>query len=317
MGCCMSLTKPKNKSLRRMTLSKQSFIKINYGKLTDSYKIVKKIGDGTFGQVLKVIHKDSNNIRAVKRIQITNSLNIAKLMEEVDLLIKIDHPNIIRIFEVIQEPRTVNIVMEICTGGELFDRIQSNKKFSETQAATYMHDIVSAVKYCHMNNIVHRDLKPENILFETMKSDARLKLIDFGASKFFKENEKIKGFAGSIYYVAPEVISNNYDSKCDVWSLGVILFIMLCGYPPFKGSDDTKTLKLIQDSEPHTESDSWKKVSTPCKDLILKMLQKDPSRRPDIDTVLKDDWFKLLNTQNLPIKSLKSTLSNLKEYSVI
>jgi calcium-dependent protein kinase len=286
------------------------------GKLSDHYKITKNIGNGTFGQVLKVIHKDSNSIRAVKRIQTTSSLDLPKMMSEVDLLKKIDHPNIIRIFEVIQEARTVNIVMELCTGGELFDRIQSCRKFSESQAATLMSDVFSAIKYCHDNNIVHRDLKPENILFESNKDDARLKLIDFGASKYFKPHEKMKGFTGSAYYVAPEVIEGNYDEKCDVWSLGVILFIMLSGNPPFRGVDDQETLKMIREQQVFMEEDVWERISDDAKKLIQRMLQKDPKFRPDINEVINDKWLNNRNSKKSSKRFVsKTSLMNLKEFS--
>lgn len=314
MGCCS--TKPTKKKSRRLTISKQMFIKVKEGKVLDSYKIVKNIGEGTFGKVLKVIHKDTNAPRALKRILLSQSINIQQLLSEVNLLTIMDHPNIVRIFEVIQEPKTINIIMELCTGGELFTRIQSLEHFSEQNAKTYMTDIISAVKYCHDNNIVHRDLKPENILFESLKDSARLKLIDFGTSKYFKPKERLKGFAGSVYYVAPEVIQDNYNEKCDIWSLGVILFIMLSGNPPFVGNDDIHTLRLVQEQEPNFEGKIWESISPACKTLLLKMLLKNPEHRYSITEVIAHEWFQQSNQSSDNTLIMKESLNQLQAFNV-
>jgi len=128
--------------------------------------------------------------------------------------------------------------MEFCDGGELFDRIVKAKRFTEQHAADIMRQMISAVKHLHEHGIVHRDLKPENFLMSDKSEDAEIKMIDFGLSKRFAATEQVKKMhtvVGTPYYVAPEVLRGNYGRECDVWSLGVILFIFLCGYPPFEG----------------------------------------------------------------------------------
>ena len=134
-----------------------------------------------------------------------------------------------------------------CSGGELFDRIKRESYFSEKEAARYIKQLLSALAYLHARNIVHRDLKAENLLFENESSEANLKLIDFGIScEYYKGSSKMQETLGTPYYIAPEVLLQNYDEKCDVWSAGVILYIMLCGYPPFNGEGDSEILDAVK-----------------------------------------------------------------------
>ena len=133
-----------------------------------------------------------------------------------------------------------------CNGGELFDEIIRRKRFSEKDAAIVMQQVLSAVLYCHEKNIVHRDLKPENILLDDKNTDIlNTKVIDFGASQVFDANEKLTERFGTIYYISPEVLKGDYGAKCDIWSLGVILYILLCGEPPFNGDSDEKIMEKI------------------------------------------------------------------------
>ena len=126
----------------------------------------------------------------------------------------------------------------LCNGGELFDKIAEEQYFSETDAAKIIKQILSAVNYCHQRNIVHRDLKPENLLLNRDAEDPKITIIDFGTSGIFDPSQKMQQKYGTPYYIAPEVLNNSYDEKCDLWSIGVILYILLCGYPPFNGAND-------------------------------------------------------------------------------
>ena len=288
------------------------------GSLTDSYDIIRKISEGSFGQVRLVMGKKSPAKRAVKTLLITPKFDLDKLLEEANILKNLDHPNIIKIYEIITDYRSVNIVMELCTGGELFDRIKKAKKFSETIAANYIADIVSAIKYCHEAHIVHRDLKPENLLFESENLDAKIKIIDFGTSQYFVPREKLNRFIGSAYYVAPEVIDKNYDEKCDVWSIGVILYIMLCGFPPFNGKSDSDIFKQIKESEVSFNDNSWKHISDSAKELITKMLIKNPDARPSIHEVYEDPWIQNRVRNKVPDNPVaRAALTNLKNFEVI
>lgn len=226
------------------------------------YKFEKLLGGGHFGTV-RLAHRisDPHVARyAVKSILKENIKKDVKLLEEeLAILSEVDHPNIIKFHETYIDYRYVHIVMELSEGGELFEKIVEMHKFTEAQAADLMKKVLSAVKHLHEHGICHRDLKPENFIFSDKSEDAEIKLIDFGLSKRFGPNaandhaglgtvsmeDKMHTIVGTPYYVAPEVLMGNYDFSCDVWSLGVILFIMLCGYPPFEGDNNKEIFKRV------------------------------------------------------------------------
>lgn len=214
------------------------------------YKFEKLIGGGHFGTV-RIAHpiSDPNKSYAVKSLLRESIRKEVKLLEsELQILKTLDHPNIIKFYETYVDYRYVHIVMELCTGGELFDRIVEAQKFNEAKAATLFNKILSAVKHLHDHGICHRDLKPENFLFLDKSEDAEIKIIDFGLSKKFDHAEmmsEMKTIVGTPFYVAPEVLSGNYNKQCDVWSLGIILYILLCGYPPFDGDNNKEIFRAI------------------------------------------------------------------------
>lgn len=154
-----------------------------------------------------------------------------------------DHPNIIKLYEYFEDTKNVYLITEICSGGELFDKIIEKEYFDEQYAAKIFKQIMQSINYCHSLEIAHRDLKPENFLYETKDENSDIKVIDFGLSKIcYQKNtgkiERLKTRAGTPYYISPEVLAGNYDKSCDLWSAGCILYIFLCGYPPFYGDDD-------------------------------------------------------------------------------
>jgi calcium-dependent protein kinase len=149
-----------------------------------------------------------------------------------------DHPNILKLYEVFEDQKFIHLVTELCQGGELFDYILEKRKFSEKTAAHFMKQLFQAIAYCHRKGIVHRDLKPENLLLEQHSETASIKVIDFGTSALIDPKKVLSQKLGTPYYTAPEVLKSNYNEKCDVWSCGVIMYIMLCGYPPFNGGND-------------------------------------------------------------------------------
>lgn len=320
MGCCITKEKkktnpPVKQSKPKSLISKNALVHLVKGNISDRYKIIKKIGDGGFGVVKLGIHKETNSKRAIKSMNLSQHLDVEKMMEEVNILKNLDHPNIIKVFEVIQDSRCLNIVMEFCSGGELFDKIKATNGFSENIAAKYMLDVVSAVRYCHEANLVHRDLKPENILFETPEPGARLKIIDFGTSQYFKPKEKMRRFIGTTYYIAPEVIDKNYDQKCDVWSLGIILYIMLCGVPPFYSKNEEEIYEKIKKMPVSFKGEAWTTVSDEAKILIQKMLRKDPASRYSINDVYLDPWIQNRAHNRVPDQPIaKVAMKNLKNF---
>lgn len=182
-------------------------------------------------------------------------------MKEVEIMKEIDHPHIVKIYEYFETDYHIFIVMELLENGDLFERIQKEDYFSEMAAKKIIKTLLEAVNYLHKKNIVHRDLKPENILFT--KNDV-LKIADFGTSKF-KKKKKMRNTHGTPYYIAPEVINGNYNEKCDIWSIGVILYILLSGYPPFNGSDDEEIMENVETGKFDFDLEIFDFVSTTAK----------------------------------------------------
>jgi calcium-dependent protein kinase len=191
------------------------------------------------------------------------------LENELEILKQVDHPNIIKFYEMYVDNKHYHLVTEFCGGGELFDHIIAKGSFKEDQASKIIKQILSAIKHLHDRNICHRDLKPENILFESKNKEAQVKLIDFGLSKYFSapvnSNDHrdllMRTRIGTPYYMAPEVIDGLYDKACDIWSLGVITYCLISGYPPFNADTDQKLFFKIKTCNFEFHSPEWDSVS--------------------------------------------------------
>ncbi|CAD8067435.1 unnamed protein product [Paramecium sonneborni] len=266
-------------------------------KFLSHYEIIKKLGQGGFGEVYLVKHLSTKNLRAAKVI-LRKTINCEEtLLEETEILKTLDHPNIVKVLEIFADFKYYYIITEYCKGGELLDRIKTITNYSERIAAKYMKQVFSAIMYCHNKNIVHRDLKPENILFDSKDPEANLKVIDFGASEKMVNESNLTKKVGTPYYVAPEVISEpEYDKKVDVWSCGVILYILMIGRPPFRGQNDIETLRLAKLGKFNTNHERWNRLSNQVKDLIIKMIVVDPKQRINIEEAFQHDWIQ--NNQN-------------------
>jgi calcium-dependent protein kinase len=184
----------------------------------------------------------------------------------------------VRLYEVFQDDKRYYLVTELCTGGELFEEIAKRTNFSEADAAEIIKQVLSAVSYCHAKKICHRDLKPENLLLDS-KTNKTIKVIDFGTSQKLDKNSKMDKPFGTAYYIAPEVLDSQYTEKCDVWSIGVILYILLSGHPPFDGKDDKEIVKKVRMGTYSTTGQEFKNISADAIDLIKKMLTYDPKAR--------------------------------------
>lgn len=215
---------------------------------SDLYRLRDKLGEGSFGTVFKAqsMLRGTAPIRAVKKI--VKEKQKPTFMREAEMLQLCDHPNIIRLVEIFEDPSDLYLIFELCEGGELFDRVIELGSFSEVQAATCMQAMVRAIHYLHENWIAHRDVKPENFMFTTKDAIERsqLKLIDFGISTKFKEGEKLTTKVGTPFYVAPEVLSGAYDHRVDLWSLGAIMFLLLSGSQPFRGENHSAILSRVE-----------------------------------------------------------------------
>ena len=283
---------PTGDAIPKMKVSKENLIKISTDPVANFYSIVKDLGHGSYGQVKKVKHKELNEIRAMK---ITNKKSESSKYE-IEILKKISHPNITKIFEIFADSKKYYIIMEFLEGGELFEAITNIGSFTEASASKVMKQILSAVFYLHSNHIVHRDLKPENIMLtqKPKNGNYQIKLIDFGTAKIFRPGKKMNKFIGTSYYIAPEVLKERYDEKCDVWSCGVILFILLCGYPPFNGNTNVDIFHAIQNQNPIFGGEEWEDITPEAKDLIKLMLKKNPNERLSAEMCLSHKWFKIM-----------------------
>ncbi|TVU50255.1 hypothetical protein EJB05_01621 [Eragrostis curvula] len=224
------------------------------------------------------------------------------------------HPNIISIVDAYEDAVAVHIIMELCAGGELFDRIVQQGHYTERQAAALARVIVAVVESCHSLGVMHRDLKPENFLFVGNEEDALLKTIDFGISMFFRPGDAFTDVVGSAYYVAPEVLKKNYGQEADVWSAGVIIYILLCGKPPFWAETKEGIFDQVLHGSLDFESDPWPGVSYNAKDLLRRVLVRDPKKRLTAHQVLRHPWLQVI--ASAPDKPLDSAvLPRLKQFS--
>jgi calcium-dependent protein kinase len=274
--------------------------------LEETYTMGKPIGTpGAFGQAFLVTHKQTGEIRVVKIVSKRKFPNdkhradhFEQLRNEIAIMRKAKHANIIQFFMVFETPADISIVMECCRGGELFDRIQEIGHFSEQAASGILRQIIGGIKYLHDQRIAHCDLKPDNFLFLEKTPESPLKIIDFGMSKHLTRGAFLTRFRGTPYYVAPEVLAGKYSEHCDVWSFGVIMFVLLFGFPPFHGNDNDVIFAKIQKGFSPTTRPGYGAFfpdAIPCsdaaKDLIGKCLDMNTAKRPTATEVLEHKWF--------------------------
>jgi len=296
-----------------------SFVGKREGRIRHFYSLGKSLGSGAFGCVRVATHKVTKQVRAIKTIQkssITKDMTErAKFFSEVDILKRTDHPNIVRLYEFYEDEKYFHLVTEHVEGGELFDYLIKFKMLTEPIAANFMRQVLSAVSYCHSNNIVHRDLKPENLLLDKEAPDATVKIIDFGTSTITDSKMQLTQKYGTAYYIAPEVLKKDYNQKCDIWSCGVILFILLSGSPPFYGRNENEILSRVQKGEFSMKDPVWNKISTSAKRLLKRMLDYNPKTRISASEALQDDWI-VKHASNSGITSSESltSLQNLQSF---
>ncbi len=274
-----------------------NLVQHNKGSIKDNYKIQEKIGSGAFGKVYKVLHRRTQQTRAMKVVKI-DTINYQdddkRFLKEIEMLSQLDHPNIIKIYEYYSDDLHYYVITEIARGGELYEEIFKSGQLTEKDAAEIMKQLLSVVCYIHSRGILHRDLKPENILLETRKknrTEMNIKIIDFGNSNYFDKSTKLSLRVGTPYYMAPEVLKSNYDNKCDIWSCGVIMYVILSGAPPFDGSDDHAITELVKRGKYNFDGEEWDIISDDAKNLISKMLTYDPKERIPAEECLKHPWI--------------------------
>eukprot|EP01097_Dermamoeba_algensis_P000143 TRINITY_DN1050_c0_g1_i2.p1 TRINITY_DN1050_c0_g1~~TRINITY_DN1050_c0_g1_i2.p1 ORF type:complete len:363 (-),score=106.35 TRINITY_DN1050_c0_g1_i2:267-1355(-) len=279
----------------------------------ESYDFIKKIGSGAFSIVHEATNKKTGErvaIKVVKKSALQGE-EIVTLKREVENLRKLNHPNILKLFDVFESADEVYLVMELVDGQELFDKIIEKGNYSEKDASLIIRQIVAAIDYLHSQGIAHRDLKPENLLTSGDGQTEVIKVADFGLSKNFGE-DRLKTSCGSPGYVAPEVLicDSPYDKSVDMWSIGVILYILLCGYPPFFADNDPALFKKIMDVDYNFDGEEWDSVSDLAKDLIQKLLTKDPNVRMTASQMKEHPWVK----GETDLSNKKLQMEKLKEY---
>ncbi|KAL3346509.1 hypothetical protein AABB24_025112 [Solanum stoloniferum] len=276
----------------------------NFG---NKYELGEEVGRGHFGYTCKAKFKKGEvkgqevAVKVIPKSKMTTAIAIEDVRREVKILRALTgHSNLVKFYDSYEDHTNVYIVMELCEGGELLDRILSRGgKYSEDDAKTVMIQILKVVAFCHLQGVVHRDLKPENFLFTSKEENAQLKAIDFGLSDFVKPDERLNDIVGSAYYVAPEVLHRSYSTEADVWSIGVIAYILLCGSRPFWARTESGIFRSVLKADPSFEEQPWPTLSSEAKDFVKRLLNKDPRKRMTAAQALGHPWIK--NSHNIEV----------------
>ena len=298
-------------------IRKSHFIGEHIADINNYYEFIKELGKGSYGQVFRCQNKETGNVYACKKMSKKKIKNKKQFQTELNLLRTTDHPNIIKLYDIYEDNKYIYLIMEECDGGEFFDSLAKRAKeknmYTEKECARIFKQILEAVNYLHAHGVCHRDLKPENILFSNVADDSCLKLIDFGLSKVLDGESNMKKTVGTTFYMAPEVIQGNYNEKCDIWSCGIILYIMLCGKPPFYSQDEDELKKKICSMHYNFDYPEFKKVSQDAINLIKKILV-SPDKRLSAGEILADPWIKE-NAPNATGENLKQNWEHIEQYS--
>ena len=252
--------------------------------LAETYEIGDILGEGGFGRVFKAVHRINKKEVAIKVIKKDKVNNPATIITEIEALKMLDHPNMVKLYEYFESKKKIYLVMELLDGEELYERMVKQETFKESDAKKIFKEILDCINFIHKHNISHRDIKPENFMFVSKESN-NLKLLDFGLASSAIITEQVgvsdvrrfrtmQSVVGTTWYMAPEVFNQRYNEKCDIWSAGVILYILLCGYPPFFGDSKEEIISEIKKSDLQFDDEAWENVSDLGKDMIKSMLSK-------------------------------------------
>ncbi|WOK93429.1 CDPK-related kinase 5-like [Canna indica] len=287
----------------------------NFGFLkgfASKYEIGEEVGRGHFGYTCtaKIKKGDGKDqpvaVKVIPKAKMTTAIAIEDVRREVKILRALTgHNNLVHFYDAYEDNDNVYIIMELCEGGELLDRILSRGgKYTEDDAKAVMVQILNVVSFCHIQGVVHRDLKPENFLFSSKDENSQLKAIDFGLSDFVKPDERLNDIVGSAYYVAPEVLHRSYSTEADVWSIGVIAYILLCGSRPFWARTESGIFKAVLKADPSFTEPPWPSLSPEARDFVKRLLSKDPRRRMTAAQALCHPWIRNYNDIKVPLDIL-------------
>ena len=319
--------------MKKIEYNKTNFILEATGDFHAKYSIIQELGSGAFSKVLRVENKLTHEVFACKELIKSKIKDEKEFRNEINIMSKCDHPNIIKLIEIYADKRYYKIIMEELTGGTLLERLIEKMQtlgetFSEKDASIIFKQIISAINYCHKQGIVHRDLKMKNVLFIEKSQNLDIKIIDFGLSQYSSNKlvnlmEIISGdktinmteIVGTSHYISPEVLKEKYNQKCDIWSAGVILYTMLSGKFPFNGKSEKEIFKSILKKKFDFSDKIWKNISSEVKDLINHMLCPE-EKRFSAEQVLDHPWFTKFSPPSTPL-TLDDNLSELKNYKNI
>ncbi|KAL3536665.1 hypothetical protein ACH5RR_000031 [Cinchona calisaya] len=267
------------------------------------YELGKEVGRGHFGHTCFANGKKNElkdqplAVKIISKAKMTTAISIEDVRREVKILKALSgHRHLVRFYDACEDANNVYIVMELCEGGELLDRILSRGgRYAEADAKLIVVQILSVVAFCHLQGVVHRDLKPENFLFTSRSEEADTKLIDFGLSDFIRPDERLNDIVGSAYYVAPEVLHRSYSLEADIWSIGVITYILLCGSRPFWARTESGIFRAVLRAHPNFEDIPWPSVSQEAKDFVKRLLNKDYRKRMTAAQALTHPWLRSEN----------------------
>ena len=273
------------------------------------------LGTGRNGAVRLCIHRKTGvqyAVKTLKKNQVKND-DIDTLKQEIRFMADLDHPNILRIYEYYETADNLYLILELCSGGELLSHLERRSYFPENTVRYLIYSILRSVRYCHDHSIVHRDLKLQNFLFDSKLPTSDLKLIDFGLSQYLETGHSLQTPVGTPFYVAPEILNKSYDSKCDIWSIGIITYMLFSGIAPFYGPTDVDTLKAVQEGNLKFNHRAFDMASPAAMDFIKVCLTRDVSQRPSAKEALTHIWFHPFTTNIEEVN--QKIISNIKLFS--
>uniref|UniRef100_A0A4W3H5E7 non-specific serine/threonine protein kinase n=1 Tax=Callorhinchus milii TaxID=7868 RepID=A0A4W3H5E7_CALMI len=270
--------------------------------IEEVFQVMEVLGCGAFSEVYLAKERESGKLVALKCVQKKDKDGKNKALEnEIAVLRKIKHENIVSLEDVYETPTHFYLSMQLVSGGELFDRILERGVYTEKDASNLIQQVLKAVQYLHKNGVVHRDLKPENLLYFNTDENSKIMISDFGLSKT-EEMGIMSTACGTPGYVAPEVLAQKpYNKTVDCWSIGVIAYILLCGYPPFYEDTESRLFYRISNAEYEFDSPFWDDISTSAKDFIRHLLEKVPEKRFNCEQALRHPWIAANTAQHCDI----------------